>query len=215
MVTPESLRNSATAELIRASRLVVVLRRLASKDQSILTVRGLADSGARVFEITLDSPDAAWTLTAVKQELNHRTDGPYAVGAGTILDQTLVYQARDAGADFLVSPIHDPGALRTSLALDLPFVSGCFSPSEAFSAWKAGATFIKLFPASSLGPSFVRELRGPLPELEAIPTGGIDRANGPSFISAGAVAVGIGTALIRAEASERASIVAAITRGAG
>jgi 2-dehydro-3-deoxyphosphogluconate aldolase/(4S)-4-hydroxy-2-oxoglutarate aldolase len=84
------------------------------------------------------------------------------------------------------------------------------TPAEIAAAWDAGSTFVKLFPASAVGPAFVRELRGPLPEVALIPTGGIDAVNAASFLSAGAAAVGIGSALSRADASTRRSLVRSV-----
>jgi 2-dehydro-3-deoxyphosphogluconate aldolase / (4S)-4-hydroxy-2-oxoglutarate aldolase len=89
-------------------------------------------------------------------------------------------------------------------------VPGAYSPTEIDTAWRAGATFVKLFPASSLGPSHVRELRGPLPEVQTIATGGVDAMNAGTFLDAGAVAVGIGSAIGRMTSIERRELVAAI-----
>jgi 2-keto-3-deoxy-6-phosphogluconate aldolase len=97
-----------------------------------------------------------------------------------------------------------------ALGSGLPFVPGTATPTEADLAWRAGATFVKLVPASSLGPSFVRELRGPLPEIETIATGGIDAANARAFLDAGAAAVGIGSALSRMDRAERRELVRSV-----
>jgi 2-dehydro-3-deoxyphosphogluconate aldolase/(4S)-4-hydroxy-2-oxoglutarate aldolase len=90
-------------------------------------------------------------------------------------------------------------------------IPGAYSPTEIAAAWSAGATFVKLFPASSLGPAHVRELRGPLPDIELIATGGVDAASAGAFLSAGCVAVGIGGALVNASPAERAAILEAVT----
>jgi 2-dehydro-3-deoxyphosphogluconate aldolase/(4S)-4-hydroxy-2-oxoglutarate aldolase len=100
--------------------------------------------------------------------------------------------------------------LEAALDAGLPFIPGAYSPTEIDAAWRAGATFVKLFPASSLGPSHVRELRGPMPEVETIVTGGVDATNAVAFLEAGATAVGIGSAIVRATPEERRSLIAAI-----
>jgi 2-dehydro-3-deoxyphosphogluconate aldolase/(4S)-4-hydroxy-2-oxoglutarate aldolase len=109
-----------------------------------------------------------------------------------------------------VAPLLDLGLLRGAVEGGLPFVPGAMTPTEAAAAWDAGATFVKLFPASAVGPSFVRELRGPLPEVQLIPTGGIDAANAGAFLAAGAAAVGIGSAITRATPEERRALVESV-----
>lgn len=213
MSDPVALRRSPAAERIRSARLVVVLRRIEPPERLLALVDELADAGARVFEITFDAPDAAAALRACRARLAARADGPHAVGAGTILDRGTLEAARAAGAEFAVSPAHDPAVLAASLEAGIPFVPGCFTPSEALHAWRAGATFVKLFPASALGPAFVRELRAPLPELEVIPTGGVEAAGVAAFLAAGAVAVGVGSAFVRGDAPTRAGIVRAALGG--
>jgi 2-dehydro-3-deoxyphosphogluconate aldolase/(4S)-4-hydroxy-2-oxoglutarate aldolase len=113
-----------------------------------------------------------------------------------------------AGADFGVAPVLDPAVMSAALRAGLPFVPGASTPTEADAAWRGGATFVKLFPGSSLGPSFVRELRGPLPEIELIVTGGVDATNASAFLDAGAVAVGVGSALVRMGREARRSLAA-------
>jgi 2-dehydro-3-deoxyphosphogluconate aldolase/(4S)-4-hydroxy-2-oxoglutarate aldolase len=94
----------------------------------------------------------------------------------------------------------------------VPVIPGAYSPTEIDLAWRRGATFVKLFPASSLGPTHVREMRGPFPDIELIATGGIDATNARSFLEAGCVAVGIGSAIVRAEPGERRALLASIAR---
>ena len=137
------------------------------------------------------------------------------VGAGTIRTLAQLHAAHAAGADFGVSPVLDASVMDAALAAGLPFVPGAYTPTEADGAWRAGATFVKLFPASSLGPQHLRELRGPMPEIETIATGGIDAANAGAFLAAGAVAVGIGSALVRADAAERRALVQAVLKAGG
>jgi Entner-Doudoroff aldolase len=144
---------------------------------------------------------------AVRARLASRPGGSFLVGAGTVLSRHQLEAARRAHADFAVSPLLDPALVSTAVEEGLPFIPGALTPTEVATAWAAGATFVKLFPASAVGPAFVRELRGPIPDAQLIPTGGIDASNAPAFLDAGAVAVGIGGAITRADAATRRAIV--------
>jgi 2-dehydro-3-deoxyphosphogluconate aldolase/(4S)-4-hydroxy-2-oxoglutarate aldolase len=199
----EDLRTGPIAEAIREHRLIAVLRRIEPRDRLLDLVDELIEDGIRVLELTLDAPGAAGDLRAVVARAGDRA----IVGAGTVRLDEHVRAAAGAGAAFGVAPVFDPSIAALALGSGLPFVPGAATPSEADGAWRAGATFVKLFPASSLGPAFVRELRGPLPEIQAIATGGLDAGNAREFVEAGAVAVGIGSALGRMERAERRELV--------
>ena len=118
------------------------------------------------------------------------------VGAGTVLSVPAARRAVDAGAAFLVCPHTDLRLVEWALEHAVPIFPGALTPTEVVRAWDAGATAVKLFPASVVGPAFVREIRGPLPQVPLIPTGGVSADNAGAFISAGAVAVGLGSWLI-------------------
>lgn len=203
-------RVSPAADAIRAHRLIAVLRQVMPREALLALVTELADAGVRVFEVTMDSDDAAADVMACRRVLP--LDGPDAcvVGAGTVRTLDRLHAARDAGASFAVAPVLDLAILDAAVAAGFPFVPGAYTPTEADRAWRAGATFVKLFPGSSLGPAHIRELRGPLPEIETIVTGGIDATNAAAFLDAGAVAVGVGSAIARATPEERRRIVAAV-----
>ena len=209
-MTADALRAGEVAQAIRRQRLIVVLRRVEPRDRLLALVDDLGDAGARIFEVTFDAASAAEDLTELRSHLAGRSDDSYLLGAGTLLSDAQLAAARSAGADFGVSPLLDPPLVRAAVEGGLPFVPGAFTPSEIAVAWATGATFVKLFPASAVGPQFVRELRGPLPHVELIPTGGIDASNAADFLAAGAAAVGIGSALTRADAEARRSIVAGL-----
>lgn len=198
------------AALVRSKRLVIVLRRVSPRSRMLELVDELASAGARVFEITLDAPSAADDLRACRDALP--TGGPdrCLVGAGTVRELGQLDAAYDAGADFGVSPVLNRKVVETAIAAGLPFVPGAYTPTEADQAWQAGATFVKLFPASSLGASHVRELRGPLAELQVIVTGGVDATNARGYLDAGAAAVGIGNAILTATPDERRSLLTMI-----
>jgi 2-dehydro-3-deoxyphosphogluconate aldolase/(4S)-4-hydroxy-2-oxoglutarate aldolase len=208
-----SLRAAPVAEAIRRHRLVAILRRVAPRQRLLGLVQELADAGVRVFEVTLDGDGAADDLAACRSALPLEGPDRCFVGAGTVRTRVQLRAAQGAGADFAVAPVLDAAILRSALASSLPFVPGTYTPTEADLAWRSGATFLKLFPGSSLGPAHVREMRGPLPEIETIVTGGVDATNAPDFLGAGAVAVGIGSAILRATPADRRAIVAAVQGG--
>ncbi len=201
------LRAGAVADAIRAHRLIAVLRRVEPRDRLLALVDELVDAGIRVVEITMDTPDAADDLAAVSERLAGRG---VLIGAGTVLTHDALVAARAAGADFGVAPVMDQSLLEAALGAGLPFVPGAMTPTEIATAWAAGATFVKLFPASVVGPGFVRELRGPVPEVQLIPTGGVDVSSAAAFLDAGAAAVGIGSAITRTDTARRRAIVEAV-----
>jgi len=204
VIASADLRAGPAADAIRARRLIAVLRRVEPRTRLLELVDELLEDGIRVVEITLDGPGAAEDLGAVVARAGERA----VVGAGTIRTDADVRAAVRVGAAFGVAPVFDPAIVALALGSGLSFVPGAATPTEADAAWRAGATFVKLFPGSSLGPSFVRELRAPLPEIETIVTGGADAANARAFLEAGAVAVGIGSALTRMDRGERRDLVA-------
>ncbi len=208
-MSPAELRRGAVADAIRRHRLIAVLRRVQPHDALLRLVDELADAGVRVFEITLDAPEGADDLAAVRTHLAGRE---CLIGAGTILRAEQLDTARAAGAQFAVAPILDAALVRRAVDHDLPFVPGAMTPTEAAAAWDSGATFVKVFPASVVGPAFVRELRGPLPDVQLVLTGGIDASNTGTFLDAGAAAVGIGGAITRATIEERRALVASVMR---
>jgi 2-dehydro-3-deoxyphosphogluconate aldolase / (4S)-4-hydroxy-2-oxoglutarate aldolase len=173
---------------IAGPRVVAIGRSLPS-DRVERIAEGLVAGGIRAFEITLDSPDA---LAAISS-LAARWEGRLLVGAGTVVDIEGAQRAADAGARFVVSPHTDPAIIDWAVGRGLPVVPGAFSPTEIFAAWNAGATAVKLFPASVAGPAFVREFRGPFRDIPLIATGGITIESAPAFLVAGAAAVGMGS----------------------
>jgi 2-dehydro-3-deoxyphosphogluconate aldolase / (4S)-4-hydroxy-2-oxoglutarate aldolase len=209
-LTAESLRASEAAAAIRRERLVVVLRRVTPRARLTSLVEELADAGVRAFEITFDAPEAASDLVACRDAVAGSGGEPAVFGAGTLRSAAALEAALEAGADFGVSPSLDPAIVAAALGRGMPFVAGALTPTEIDAAWRAGSTFVKVFPASSVGPGHLREIRGPMPEVQLIPTGGIDWSSAVAFLAAGAVAVGIGGAIVNASTAERAALVRAI-----
>lgn len=168
---------------VATSRVVIVARRLERSKLDAILDLGSVDS--LVIEVTMDSPDAREHITRLR-------DAGVTVGAGTVLSQQEAESAIDAGATFLVSPLLDEAVVSWAAGAGAPIAAGAMTPTEISRAWQAGAAAVKIFPASVVGPQLIRELRGPLGHIPLMPTGGIDSANAPRFLEAGAVAVGIG-----------------------
>jgi 2-dehydro-3-deoxyphosphogluconate aldolase/(4S)-4-hydroxy-2-oxoglutarate aldolase len=152
----------------------------------------LLQGGIGAFELTLNEPEST-ALRALQAAVTHAEGSGMLVGAGTVLSIDAVQRAVDAGAAFLVSPHTDTEVIEWTAHHGIPMFPGAATPTEVLTAWRAGASAIKVFPASSLGTSFIRELRGPFPDIPLLPTGGISVDNVASFIHAGSIAVGIGS----------------------
>ncbi|CAN5844440.1 bifunctional 4-hydroxy-2-oxoglutarate aldolase/2-dehydro-3-deoxy-phosphogluconate aldolase [soil metagenome] len=169
---------------------VVAIGRGLDPAQLPLVGEALLSGGVRAFEVTLNSTSALEAIAV----LAARFEGDQLmVGAGTVLDISEAQQAVAAGARFIVAPHVDGKLVRWAATNGMPIFPGALTPSEILDAWRAGATAVKLFPASSVGPAFVRELRGPFPEIPLIPTGGVTAESAAAFIAAGAGAVAVGS----------------------
>jgi 2-dehydro-3-deoxyphosphogluconate aldolase/(4S)-4-hydroxy-2-oxoglutarate aldolase len=198
---------------ITTGGVVAIGRRVAAGEVSSIA-GALVDGGVRAFELTLNDPEDD-ALRAIEAAARVGPGLGVEIGAGTVLSIGAAGRAVDAGAAFLVMPHLDPELVRWAAERGIPALPGCATPTEILTAWRAGAAAMKVFPASSLGPSFLRECRGPFPGLPLLPTGGVTLENAPSFIAAGAIGVGMGSWLIGdadpAGVRERAAhIVAAV-----
>ena len=152
----------------------------------------LLAGGVDTLEVTCDSPGVLDMIRAIDAALGDRV----LLGAGTVLDASTAQSAVDAGAKFLVSPHTDPELVRSFSARGIPWIPGAFTASEVLAAWRAGASVVKLFPAGSVGPAYIKDLRGPLREIPLLPTGGVTIDNAASFLEAGAWGLGMGSALV-------------------
>jgi 2-dehydro-3-deoxyphosphogluconate aldolase / (4S)-4-hydroxy-2-oxoglutarate aldolase len=179
-------------DLLRAARGIAIVRG-ASPEHFPATAQTLADSGMCILEFPLTTPGVLTALRSIAEELGPRAH----VGAGSVTTIGEAKAAVAAGAQFLVTPNVDLAVIEYARSLGLPTVIGAFSPTEVFTAWNAGATAVKLFPASMGGPGYVRELkRGPFPDIPLVPTGGVEMTDARAFLDAGAVALGMGGALL-------------------
>jgi 2-dehydro-3-deoxyphosphogluconate aldolase/(4S)-4-hydroxy-2-oxoglutarate aldolase len=176
-------------DAISGPRIIAIARGL-EPDRLARIADGLLAGGVHAFELTLDSPGA---LPAIESLVRRFEGSPLRVGAGTVLDVEAAGSAVAAGAAFLVSPHGDADIVRWAVSAGVPVFPGAMTPSEIVAMWAAGATAIKIFPASAVGPSFIREVRGPLRRVPLIPTGGITAETIGAYIAAGAKAVGMGS----------------------
>ena len=138
-------------------------------------------------------------ITLIEQ-LAPRLPREFVLGAGTILDAETARLAILAGARFVVGPVLNEAVVRLCHRYDVAAMPGCFTPTEILTAWEAGADIVKVFPATVLGPAYFKDVRGPLPQVRLMPTGGVSLANAGDWIEAGAVAIGVGTALVDTKA---------------
>lgn len=153
----------------------------------------LLAGGVRCIEFTLTNREAVAVIEAVRKSHGNRM----LVGAGTALDPESARAAISAGAQFVVTPTLRVSTIETCRRYSVPILCGAFSPTEILTAWEAGANWVKLFPASAGGPRYLREIRGPLPQIKLVPTGGVSLENTGDFIRAGAVAVAVGSNLVK------------------
>ncbi|MEO7270659.1 MAG: bifunctional 4-hydroxy-2-oxoglutarate aldolase/2-dehydro-3-deoxy-phosphogluconate aldolase [Vicinamibacterales bacterium] len=187
-------RQAITAAVERAG-VVAVIR---IKDPSRLrpVVDALAEGGLTALEVTMTVPGAVQLIAALAPTM---PEG-FLLGAGTVTDAETVKRVVDAGARFVVCPVFRRSVIEACHARDVAVMPGCLSPTEILDAWEAGADIVKVFPATALGPGYIKDVRGPLPQVKLMPTGGVTLDNAGDWIRAGAVAVGVGTALTDATA---------------
>ncbi len=170
---------------------VVAILRGADPDHVVEIARALSDGGVKLLEVTLNSPDALGAITRITHELGDRL----LVGAGTVLDAEAAKAAISAGAKFIISPNLDKATIETTKKSGIISIPGAFTATEILQAYRYGGDIIKVFPAS-IGPDYIRDLRGPFPHIPLMPTGGVNLENIRAFQKAGAVAFGIGSALV-------------------
>jgi 2-dehydro-3-deoxyphosphogluconate aldolase/(4S)-4-hydroxy-2-oxoglutarate aldolase len=175
---------------------IVAVVRSPDSGQLVGACRALADGGVTVAEITMTVPDALDVLRAVRKELGDRI----LLGAGTILDPETARMALLAGAEYLVTPTLNLDVIRLCRRYSKLVMPGAFTPTEILTAWEAGADIVKVFPADVVGPAFFKAVRGPLPQVRLMPTGGVDLNTAADFLKAGACCLGVGGQLVETKA---------------
>jgi 2-dehydro-3-deoxyphosphogluconate aldolase/(4S)-4-hydroxy-2-oxoglutarate aldolase len=175
---------------------IVAVVRAPDSAELVDVVRALADGGVTVVEITMTVPHALDVLRDVHRALGERV----LLGAGTVLDPETARAVLLAGAAYIVAPTVNLDVIRLCRRYDKVVMPGAFSPTEILTAWEAGADIVKVFPAEVLGPAFFKAMRGPLPQIRLMPTGGVDLTTATAFLKAGACCLGVGSQLVEPKA---------------
>ena len=151
-----------------------------------------AEAGLTTLEITMNTAGATDTIASLVEALGTKLN----IGAGTVCNMQELDQALGAGAQYIVSPIVDEEVIKKCVSLGIPVFPGAYTPTEIYRSWALGATMVKVFPATKLGPEYIKEVLAPLNHIQLLPTGGISLDNMEAFIKAGAKGFGIGSALV-------------------
>jgi 2-dehydro-3-deoxyphosphogluconate aldolase/(4S)-4-hydroxy-2-oxoglutarate aldolase len=177
---------------------IIAVVRARKAEQVIPLSEALLAGGVIAIEITMTTPNAIAAIRDARQKFAERA----LIGVGTILDSTTCRAAIEAGADFVVTPICRTEFVAIAQSANRPIMLGAYTPSEAQTAHEAGADFIKIFPADTLGAGYIKALRAPLPHLRIVPTGGVDVNNVADFLKAGCAALGVGGSLVSSKILE-------------
>ena len=197
MSTNVTQSRAAVTAQIEALGVVAVIR-LKDPGKLRAVVDAMADGGVRALEVTMTVPGAVDLIRGLASSL----PAGFLLGAGTVTDAATAKAVIDAGACFVVGPVFRPEVIAACHERDVPAMPGCFSPTEILAAHDCGADIVKVFPATMLGPQFLKDVRAPLPQVKLMPTGGVTLDNAGEWIRAGAVAVGLGSSLLDAKAIE-------------
>jgi 2-dehydro-3-deoxyphosphogluconate aldolase / (4S)-4-hydroxy-2-oxoglutarate aldolase len=190
--------NTSREAVVRAIQDLGVVAVIRMRDAAKLraVVDAIAEGGVRAIEVTMTVPNAVGLIATLASSL----PSDILLGAGTVTDVGTARAVIDAGARFVVGPVFRPDVIVACHERGVPIAPGCFSPTEILDAHERGADIVKVFPATALGPSYIKDLRAPMPQLKLMPTGGVTLDNAGDWIRAGAVAVGVGSALLDAKA---------------
>ena len=191
------MTKNETLDAMLAGGVVAVIR---MKDVERLSrvVMAIREGGVTCIEITMTVPGAVEIIAGMVKTV----PPDVLIGAGTVTDKGTAIDVVTAGAKFVVSPVFRPDVVSVTRAAGVVAVPGCYTPTEILSAWEAGADIVKVFPATTLGPKYFKDIAGPFPHIRLMPTGGVTIDNVGEWIRAGAVAVGIGGDLLDKKAIE-------------
>lgn len=188
--------------LIREVGLVPIVR-APSPEDAMHAVEAIIAGGLGIAEITMTVPNALRVMEAVSERYGDKV----LLGAGTILDPESCRAAMLAGAEFIVTPSLDVRVIEMARRYSKPIFPGALTPTEVVTAWQAGADMVKIFPAGPVGgPKYIKALKGPLPQIDLVPTGGVNLENTPEFIKAGAAAVAVGGELVDVKALQEGKL---------
>ena len=182
------------ASQIMAEGLVAIMR-VSRPELAMPLATALVAGGIRAVELTMSIPNALEAVRTIDRELG----GEILLGVGTVIDDDTCRAAIDAGAKYIVSPVTRPSLVKVAHAMDRPVMLGAYTPTEAQTAHEAGSDFVKIFPADTLGPGYIKSLLAPLPHLKIVPTGGVNLDTMEAFLAAGSAALGTGSALLKKE----------------
>jgi len=180
-----------TVARLTASGVVAVIR-MEDASQLIAVAEALKAGGVECIEFTMTTPGAL----KVMEQVTARFGDEVLLGAGTVLDIETARAAILAGVQFVVGPGLNTDVIRMCHRYNTVVIPGAMTPTEIITAWETGADIVKIFPAGVLGPSFLKDILGPLPQVRLLPTGGVNLDNAAAFIKAGAVAIGVGSDLV-------------------
>jgi len=171
---------------------VIAIMRAQSSDQLLQAADAIQAGGVQAIEVTMTTPGALEVIA----EARKRYGAELLFGAGTVLDPETGRAAILAGAQFIVAPTLNLGLIELCRRYSIPVMPGAYTPTEALTAWEAGADIVKIFPADVGGPAYLKAIRAPLPQLKLCPVGGVDLDTAAEFIKSGAACLGVGSALI-------------------
>jgi 2-dehydro-3-deoxyphosphogluconate aldolase/(4S)-4-hydroxy-2-oxoglutarate aldolase len=175
---------------------IIAVVRAKSGEQLIEVAGALRSGGVDCIEITMTTPNALKVIADCRKAMGQTA----LIGVGSVLDAATARKAIAAGAQFVVSPIFSPEVIAAAHDADLPCVPGALTPTEIVNAANAGADLVKVFPAGQFGPSYFKDILAPMPHLKLTPTGGVDLGTAADWIAAGAVTLGVGSALVTKKA---------------
>jgi 2-dehydro-3-deoxyphosphogluconate aldolase/(4S)-4-hydroxy-2-oxoglutarate aldolase len=184
------MEKQQTLDLLKAAGVIAVIRG-PSQELTLKMVDALVKGGVKGIEITYSTPNAAEVVKALDKTFGNQI----VLGMGTLTRVDQVEEAKNAGATFLVSPMCEPNLCKEMAASGLPCMMGAVTPTEVFQAYSMGSDVVKLFPGSLVGPSYVKALKGPFPQIPLMPTGGVSASNVSEWFKAGVFGVGAGSEL--------------------
>ncbi|MBQ4505834.1 MAG: bifunctional 4-hydroxy-2-oxoglutarate aldolase/2-dehydro-3-deoxy-phosphogluconate aldolase [Firmicutes bacterium] len=178
---------------------VIAIIRGSSEDECLSLARALHAGGVNMLEVTFDQSSEELRLLTERtiKRLNDELGGEMVFGAGTVTTPEMVRMAFDAGAKFIISPDTDPAVIKETVRLGMVSIPGAFTPSEIKQAHVCGADFVKVFPASKLGPSYIKDVTAPLNNVRLLAVGGVDGSNIRDYLAAGAVGAGVAGCLFK------------------
>jgi 2-dehydro-3-deoxyphosphogluconate aldolase/(4S)-4-hydroxy-2-oxoglutarate aldolase len=176
---------------------IVPVVRAGSPREALLATAAVCEGGIPIVEVTMTVPGAIEVIRELAKDYSAKV----LIGAGTVLEVETARRCRDAGAEFLVSPGLNLQTVEFAVREKMLIMAGALTPTEVITAWNAGADFVKVFPCGQVGGAkYIKALKGPLPQIAMVPTGGVNLSTAAEFLEAGAAALGVGGELVQAEA---------------